>query len=53
LYDHIILSGTQLTAELAEPTQYAGATLAANQVVRLDLTTGKIEPTTRSRIVEP
>jgi hypothetical protein len=54
LYDHIILSGgTELTAELAEPTQVAGATLDADQVVRLDLTTGKIEPATRSSVIEP
>ncbi len=53
LYDHIILSGTSLTAELAEPTQLAGAMLAADQVVRLDLTTGKIEPATRSPVIEP
>jgi hypothetical protein len=53
LYDHIILSGTSLTAELAEPIQLAGARLAADQVVRLDLATGKIEPAARSPVVDP
>ena len=53
LYDHIILGGTSLTAELAEPIQVAGATLAADQVVRLDQTTGRIEPATRSPVVDP
>jgi hypothetical protein len=53
LYDHIILSGTSLTAELAEPVQFAGATLAADNSVRLDLTTGKIEPATRSSVLDP
>jgi hypothetical protein len=53
LYDHIILTGTELTAELAEPTQVASVILAAGSVVRLDLKTGKIEPATRSPILEP
>jgi hypothetical protein len=53
LYDHIILTGESLTAELAEPTQVAGATLAADEVVRVDLRTGKIDPATRSPVLEP
>jgi hypothetical protein len=53
LYDHIILDGTQLTAELAEPTAVAGAMLPADTVVRLDLATGKLAAATRSPIVDP
>ena len=53
LYDHVILDGTALTGELAEPTPIAGATAPAETVVRLDLSTGKLEPTTRSPIVDP
>jgi hypothetical protein len=50
LYDDIILEGTRLTAELAEPKEIAVGALPADTVVRLDLTTGKVEPTTRSRV---
>jgi hypothetical protein len=53
LYDHVILDGTGLTAELAESTPVAGVTLPAQTVVRLDLTTGKTEPTTRSPVIDP
>ena len=53
VYDHVIVDGTGLTAELAEPTPVAGVTLPAQTVVRLDLTTGKIEPATRSPFIDP
>ena len=53
LYDHIIREGTTLTGELAEPMSIAGVTAPAETVVRLDPTTGKVEPTTRSSIVDP
>jgi hypothetical protein len=53
LYDHVIPEGTGLTGELAEPTPVAGVTLPADTVVRLDLTTGKVEPTTRSPVFDP
>ncbi|MGO9774701.1 MAG: hypothetical protein ACLPSW_35110 [Roseiarcus sp.] len=53
LYDHIIIEGTGLTGELAEPMPVAGVTLPADTVVRLDLTTGKAEPTTRSPVFDP
>ena len=53
LYDHIILRGTGLTAELAEPTLVAGVMLPTEAVVRVDLATGKAEPTTRSSIIDP
>jgi hypothetical protein len=53
LYDHIILEGTGLTGELAEPTLVAGAMLPAETIVRLDLATGAIEATTRSSILDP
>ena len=53
LYDHIILDGSRLTAELAEPMEVAGVMLAAEKVVRLDLSTGKVEATTRSLVIEP
>jgi hypothetical protein len=53
LFDHVILDGSALTAELAQPTEAGGITLPAGQVVRLDLSTGKIEATTRSPLVEP
>jgi hypothetical protein len=53
LYDHVVLDGTSLTGELAEPTPVAGVTLPPDTVVRLDLTTGKAEAATRSPIVDP
>ena len=53
LYDHIIIEGTGLTAELAEPTLVAGTTLPAGAVVRLDPATGKVEATTRSSTLDP
>jgi len=53
LYDHIILEGTRLTAESAEPREVGGAVLPADTVVRLDLATGKVEPTTRSPVIDP
>ena len=53
LYDHIILDGSRLTAELAEPTQVNGVMLAAQTVVRVDLSTGKVEATTRSPFIDP
>lgn len=53
LYDHIILDGSRLTAELAEPTQVDDVTLPAEKVVRLDLSTGKVEAATRSPLIEP
>ncbi|MGA2495171.1 MAG: hypothetical protein ABSF67_19890, partial [Roseiarcus sp.] len=53
LYDHVILDGIGLTGELAEPTPVAGVMAPAETVVRLDLTTGKAEPTTRSPVIDP
>jgi hypothetical protein len=53
LYDHVILDGTGLTGELAEPTLVAGVTAPTETLVRLDLTTGKAEPATRSPVVDP
>lgn len=53
LYDDVILAGTGLTGELAEPTPVAGVILPAETVVRLDLATGEAEPTTRSPVVDP
>ncbi len=53
LYDHVILEGTALTGELAEPTPVAGVMLPAETVVRLDLATGKAEATTRPSIIDP
>ena len=53
LYDHIILDGTGLTAELAEPTRVGGVMLPADTVVRLDLATGQAAATTRSSIIDP
>ena len=53
LYDHIILDGTGLTGELAEPLRVAGAMLPAQTVVRLDLATGEVKATTRSSIIDP
>jgi hypothetical protein len=53
LYDHIVLDGSRLTAELAKPAEVAGVMLPAEKVVRLDLSTGKVEPTTRSGVVDP
>ena len=53
LYDHIILDGCGLTAELAEPTLVAGVMLPADTVVRLDPATGQAEATTRSSIIDP
>ena len=52
-HGHIILDGSRLTAELAEPTQVDGVMLPAEKVVRLDLSTGKVEATTRSLVIEP
>jgi hypothetical protein len=53
LYDHVVVEGATLTAELAEPRLVAGATLPADAVVRLNPTTGALEPTTRSPVVDP
>jgi hypothetical protein len=53
LYDHIIVEGSRLTAELAQPTEVAGVMLPADKVVRLDLSSGKLEATTRSQVVDP
>jgi hypothetical protein len=58
LNDHIIiegtvLEGTRLTAELAAPREVDGAMLPAGKVVRIDLTTRKVEAATRSLVVEP
>ena len=53
LYDHVILNGTALTAELAVPTAVAGEMLPEDSVVRLDLATGKVEATTRSLVIDP
>jgi len=53
LYDHIILDGSRLTAELAEPTKVDGVMLPAEKVVRLDLSTGKVEATSRSSFIDP
>jgi hypothetical protein len=53
LYDHIILDGSRLTAELAGPTPVDGVMLPAEKVVRLDLSTGKVEATTRSPFIDP
>jgi hypothetical protein len=48
LYDHIVLEGPRLTAELAEPREVDGVTLPADTAVRLDLSSGKVAPTTRA-----
>jgi hypothetical protein len=53
LYDHIILEGTGLTGELAEPTLVGGAMLPAETIVRLDLATGEAKATTRPSILDP
>ena len=53
LFDHVVLDGTSLTGELAEPTPIAGVMAPAGTLVRLDLPTGKVEPTTRSPLVDP
>ena len=53
LYDHIIVDGAGLTGELAEPTSVDGVSLPAETMVRLDPTTGKVEPTARSPAVDP
>jgi hypothetical protein len=53
LYDHVILDGTGLTAELAEPTLVAGVMLPKDTVVHLDPATGEVEATTRSLIADP
>jgi len=53
LYDHVIIDGSRLTAELAEPMEVAGVMLAPGKVVRLDLSTGKVEATTRSSVIDP
>ena len=53
LHDHIILDGTGLTGELAEPTLVAGVMLPTETVVRLDLATGEAEATTRPSIIDP
>ncbi len=53
LYDHVIIEGTGLTGELAEPTPVAGVMLPADTVVRLDPATGKAEATTRPSVIDP
>jgi hypothetical protein len=53
LDDHIILGGSGLTGQLAQPTLVAGAMLPAQAVVRVDLATGKVEATTRSSVIDP
>lgn len=53
LYDHVIIKGTGLTGELAEPTLIAGVMLPAEAVVRVDLATGEAKATTRSSILDP
>ena len=53
LYDHIILDGSWLTGELAMPREVVGVMLPAEEVVRLDLSTGKLEATTRSWVIDP
>lgn len=53
LYDHIVLEGSRLTAELAKPTEAGGVMLPAEQVVRVDLSSGKVEATTRSPVIDP
>ena len=53
LFDHIVVDGASLTAELAEPIRRADVSLPAGQVVRLDLATGRVEATTRSPVIDP
>ena len=53
LDDHIILGGKGLTGQLAQPTLVAGAMLPAQAVVRVDLTSSKVEATTRPSIIDP
>jgi hypothetical protein len=53
LHGHVILDGTGLTGELAEPTLVAGAMLPTETVVHIDLATGKATATTRSSIIDP
>lgn len=53
LYDHIILEGTGLTGELAEPTPVSGVMAPTETAVRLDLHTGEVKATTRPSIIDP
>ena len=53
LFDHIILDGKGLTAELAAPTPVSGVTLPTETIVRVDLVTGEVKATTRSSIIDP
>jgi hypothetical protein len=53
LYDHVILDGTAVTGELAEPTPVAGVMLPTETVVLLDLATGEAKATTRPSIIDP
>ena len=53
LYDHVIFDGSGLTGELAEPTPIEGVTAPAETLVRLEPSTGKLAPATRSPIVDP
>jgi hypothetical protein len=53
LNDHVILDGTGVTGELAEPTPVAGVMLPTETMVRLDLATGEAKATTRPSIIEP
>ena len=52
LRGHILIEGGALTGELAEPSLAGDDMLLAGATVRLDLATGKIEPTTRSSVIE-
>jgi hypothetical protein len=53
LYDHVILDGAELTGELAEPAPIAGVTAPAETWVWFDPSTGKLDPATRSPVVDP
>jgi len=53
LYDHVILDGTGLTGELAEPTPVAGMLLPTDTIVHLDPATGATRATTRPSIIDP
>lgn len=53
LYDHVILDGTGVTGELAEPTPVAGVVLPTETMVHLDLATGEAKATTRPSIIDP